>query len=92
MWSSHKIFLRVIQYYDHDESDEYYYNEDKYDGEINNDINIPDSINGLPVKHFERQESRKIFTNNDNKFSHDGYWSNVASLSLIYFFSRIFIF
>lgn len=83
--------LRVIQYYDYDDSDEYfavdeyYYNEDKYSGEINIDITIPYSINGLPVKHFGRQASMEILTNNDNKFSHDGYWSNVDPISLIYF-------
>lgn len=83
--------LRVIQYHDYDESDEYYavdeyyYNEDKYDGEININITIPDSINGLPVKHFGRQASIEILTNNDTKFSHDRHWPNVAPLSLIYF-------
>lgn len=83
--------LRVIQYYDYDDSDEYfavdeyYYNEDKYGGEVNIDIIIPYSINGLPVKHFGRQASMEILTNNDNKFAHDGYWPNVAPLSLINF-------
>lgn len=83
--------LRVIQYYNYNESDEYYavdeyyYNEDKYDGEININITIPNSINSLPIKHFGRQASMEILTNNDNEFSHDGYWSNVDPASLIYF-------
>lgn len=69
--------LRVIQYKDNDEYlavDEYYYYDDKYDGEINIDITVPESINGLPIKHFGRQASMEILTNKGDehtKYVHD---------------------
>ena len=84
--------LRVIQYEDNDEYlavDEYYYYDDKYDGEINIDITVPESINGLPIKHFGRQASMEILTNKGDehtKYVHDWYAGQMLGpLNLINF-------
>ena len=46
---------------------------------------IPESFNRLSVKHFGRQETIEIVTNNWSKFDHYGNCTNIAILYLIYF-------
>lgn len=73
--------LRVVQYHDTSEFvaiDEYYYNENKYDDEINIDIVTPKSINGFPIKHFGREARWEILTDNTCKAEHDGACTNRA--------------
>lgn len=84
--------LRVIQYREKRKYlavDEYYYNDDKYDGEITIDITIPESINGLPVKHFGREVCVEILTDNEVKYEHDsrgmGSPSNLIEFAIICF-------
>ena len=80
--------LRVVQYHDTSEFvaiDEYYYNDNKYDDEINIDIVIPKSINGFSIKHFRREARWEILTDNTCKAEHDGACTNRAPDDLIYF-------
>ena len=84
--------LRVIQYEDDDEYlavDEYYYYDDKYDGEITIDITIPESINNLPIRHFGRRAAMEILTNKGDehtKYVHDWYQGQtLGPLNLINF-------
>lgn len=70
--------LRVLQYSSYSKDlavDEYYYREDKYDGEITIDIIIPESIGGMPVRHFGRYSTTEI----GYKYYHDGLQMNRSS-------------
>lgn len=61
------------------EVDEYYYDEDNYDGEITIDITIPESINNLPIRTVGRFGYDKILTDGKVKYEHDEW--KVASLT-----------
>lgn len=66
--------LRLVQYFDDTEYlavDEYYYAGDKYDGEITIDITVPESINGLPIKHFGRDAWMEVLTDGELVYDHD---------------------
>ena len=51
--------------------DEYYYQIDKYDGEITIDITIPRSINDHPIRTVGRFAYDKILTDGKVKYQHD---------------------
>ena len=70
--------LRVIPGHSY-EVDEYYYHEDKYDGEIIIDITIPKSINNHPIRTVGRFGYDKIITDGKVKYEHDEW--KVASLT-----------
>ena len=70
--------LRVIPGHSY-EVDEYYYHEDKYDGEITIDITIPKSINNHPIRTVGRFGYDKIITDGKVKYEHDEW--KVASLT-----------
>ena len=70
--------LRVIPGHSY-EVDEYYYHEDKYDGEITIDILIPKSINNHPIRTVGRFGYDKIITDGKVKYEHDEW--KVASLT-----------
>lgn len=55
------------------EVDEYYYHEDKYDGEITINITIPKSINDHPIETVGRFAYDKILTDGKVKYQHDEY-------------------
>lgn len=59
--------------------DEYYYQIDKYDGEITIDITIPESIDNHPVRTAGRFGYDKILTDGKVKYEHDEW--KVASLT-----------
>lgn len=59
--------------------DEYYYNEDKYDGEITIDITIPESINNQPIRTVGKFGYDKIITDGKVKYEHDEW--KVATLT-----------
>lgn len=59
--------------------DEYYYNEDKYSGEITIDILIPESINNHPIRSIGRFGYDKTLTDGKVKYEHDEW--NVATLT-----------
>lgn len=70
--------LRVLQYSSYSKYlavDEYYYREDKYDGEITIDITIPESIGGMPIDHFGRYSTTEV----GHKYYHDGLQMNRSS-------------
>ena len=70
--------LRVLQYSSYSKDlavDEYYYREDKYDGEITIDIIIPESIGGMPIDHFGRYSTTEV----GYKYYHDGLQMNRSS-------------
>ncbi len=70
--------LRVMPGHSY-EVDEYYYHEDKYDGEITIDITIPKSINNHPIRTVGRFGYDKIITDGKVKYEHDEW--KVASLT-----------
>ncbi len=59
--------------------DEYYYQIDKYDGEITIDITIPESIDNHPIRTAGRFGYDKILTDGKVKYEHDEW--KVASLT-----------
>ena len=70
--------LRVLQYSSYSKYlavDEYYYREDKYDGEITIDITIPESIGGMAIDHFGRYSTTEV----GHKYYHDGLQMNRSS-------------
>lgn len=74
--------LRVLQYGRESKTvavDEYYYDGDKYDGEITIDITIPETINGMPIRHFGRYSTTEISYDGEVKYYHDGLQMNRSS-------------
>lgn len=66
------------------EVDEYYYHENKYDGEITINITIPSSINNHSIRTIGRFGYDKILTDGKVKYQHDEYRvSDLIPLAII---------